>query len=266
MKNPWVKGVSVLIVAGVAVGVNVLGYTKTKQAQQAQRIEQAVTTISNQQKQLETIQTAIDAAYEDETQDLLKPNVTVESMTKIENNLNRLKVTAADFSLSAKDLPAEVESLGQQKAQLQTQLQIVSDKVKLQQQLLKLFTNESINFQEAINDVIIQPDATLKEIETIREAVTLLPGEQWQAMMKEYLDYAQAQVSRANDLRTSFEEMLDDGKVTDAATYERYLTAADSITQVRNPELKETFQTQLNQIGEQLGFGSIYYSQDETYE
>ena len=245
MKNPWVKGVSVLIVAGVAVGVNVLGYTKTKQAQQAQRIEQAVTTISNQQKQLETIQTAIDDAYEDETQDLLKPNVTVESMTKIENNLNRLKVTAADFSLSAKDLPAEVESLGQQKAQLQTQLQIVSDKVKLQQQLLKLFTNESINFQEA---------------------VVLLPGEQWQAMMEEYLDYAQAQVSRANDLRTSFEEMLDDGKVTEAATYERYLTAADSITQVRNPELKETFQTQLNQIGEQLGFGSMYYSQDETYE
>ena len=144
MKNPWVKGVSVLIVAGVAVGVNVLGYTKTKQAQQAQRIEQAVTTISNQQKQLETIQTAIDAAYVDETQDLLKPNVTVESMTKIENNLNRLKVTAADFSLSAKDLPAEVESLGQQKAQLQTQLQIVSDKVKLQQQLLNSYYYQSL--------------------------------------------------------------------------------------------------------------------------
>lgn len=258
MKNPWVKGVSVLIVAGVAVGVNVLGYTKTKQAQHAQRIEQAVTTINNQQKQLETIQAAIKAVYMDETEDVLKSNVTVEDVTKIENNLNRLKVTAADFSLSAKDLPAEVESLSQQKAQLQTQLQIISSKVRLQQQLLKLFTNGTINFQEVVNDVIIQPEATLKEIETIREAVTLLPGKQWQAIMKEYLDYAQAQVRRANDLRTGFEEMLDDGTVTDAATYERYLTAADSIAQVRNPELKETFQTQLDQIVEQLGFGSLY--------
>ena len=258
MKNPWVKGVSVLIVAGVAVGVNVLGYTKNKEAQQTQRIEQAVTTISNQQKQLETIQSAIKAVYLDETEDVLKPNVTVESVAKIENNLNRLKVTAADFSLSANDLPAEVESLSQQKAQLQTQLQIVSDKVKLQQQLLQLFTNETVNFEEVVNNVIIQPKATLKEIDAIREAVTVLPGKQWQTSMNEYLDYAEAQVNRANNLRESFEEMLDDGTVTDEATYERYLLAAESIAQVRNPELKETFQTQLDQIGEQLGFGSLY--------
>lgn len=72
--------------------------------------------------------------------------------------------------------------------------------------------------------------------------------------MNEYLDYAEAQVSRAKALTKSFDEMLQEGIVTEAATYERYLSAIDSVTQVRNPELKEQFQTQLSQISEQMGY------------
>ena len=48
--------------------------------------------------------------------------------------------------------------------------------------------------------------------------------------------------------------MLQEGIVTEAATYERYLSAVDSVAQVRNPELKEQFQTQLSQISEQMGY------------
>ena len=254
MKNPWLKGVSVFIVALIAIGVNVLGYMRTKESQEAQRIEQAVNTINSQQKQLESVRSAIEEASVDETQDLLQPTLTVTQVTTIENQLERLKVSAADFSLNASDLPSDAEKLSQEKTELQAQLQLIREKIDVQTSLTNLFTNDTINLEVATNDVVIRQDVTLDEITKIRDAVTDLPGEQWATIMNEYLDYAEAQVNRANALTKSFDEMLQDGIVTEAATYERYLSAIDSVTQVRNPELKEQFQTQLSQISEQMGY------------
>lgn len=265
MKNQWLKGISVVIVATLAIGVNILGVAKARKNSQEQQIEQAVVTINSQVKQLDSVKKSINAVYVDETQDLLQPNTTVEQITKIENELNRLKVTASDFSLSASDLPAEVENLSQEKSQLQTQLQAVRDKVKLQEKLIKLFTNETINFNQVTNDVIIRKDTTLAEIEELREAVGDISGEQWKTTMNEYLDYAKAQVDRVTELQASFEEMLHEGVVTETATYERYLSATDSVAQVRNPELKEQFQSQLDQISEQLGLGVTNYYEEQSY-
>lgn len=254
MKNPWLKGVSVFIVALIAIGVNVLGYMRTKESQEAQRIEQAVNTINSQQKQLEIVRSAIEEASVDETQDLLQPTLTVTQVTTIENQLERLKVSAADFSLNASDLPSDAEKLSQEKTELQAQLQLIREKIDVQTSLTNLFTNDTINLEVATNDVVIRQDVTLDEITKIRDAVTDLPGEQWATLMNEYLDYAEAQVNRANALTKSFDEMLQDSIVTQAATYERYLSAIDSVAQVRNPELKEQFQTQLSQISEQMGY------------
>ncbi|MFC4697735.1 hypothetical protein [Enterococcus aquimarinus] len=254
MKNPWLKGVSVFIVALIAIGVNVLGYMRTKESQEAQRIEQAVNTIHSQQKQLESVRLAIEEAYVDETQDLLQPTLTVTQVTTIENQLERLKVSAADFSLNASDLPSNAENLSQEKTELQAQLLLIREKIDVQTSLTNLFTNDTINLEVATNDVVIRQDVTLDEITKIRDAVKDLPGEQWATLMNDYLDYAEAQVSRSNALTKSFDEMLQDGIVTEAATYERYLNAVDSVAQVRNPELKEQFQTQLSQISEQMGY------------
>ena len=254
MKNPWLKGVSVFIVALIAIGVNVLGYMRTKESQEAQRIEQAVNTINSQQKQLEIVRSAIEDASVDETQDLLQPTLTVSQVTTIENQLERLKVSAADFSLNASDLPSNAEKLSQEKTELQAQLQLIREKIDVQTSFTNLFINETINLEVATNDVIIRQDVTLDEITKIRDAVKDLPGEQWATLMNEYLDYAEAQVSRAKALTKSFDEMLQEGIVTEAATYERYLSAVDSVAQVRNPELKEQFQTQLSQISEQMGY------------
>ena len=254
MKNPWLKGVSVFIVALIAIGVNVLGYMRTKESQEAQRIEQAVNTINSQQKQLEIVRSAIEEASVDETQDLLQPTLTVTQVTTIENQLERLKVSAADFSLSASDLPSNAENLSQEKTELQAQLLLIREKIDVQTSLTNLFTNDTINLEVATNDVVIRQDVTLDEITKIRDAVKDLPGEQWATLMNEYLDYAEAQVNRANALTKSFDEMLQDSIVTEAATYERYLSAVDSVAQVRNPELKEQFQTQLSQISEQMGY------------
>ena len=254
MKNPWLKGVSVFIVALIAIGVNVLGYMRTKESQETQRIEQAVNTINSQQKQLEIVRSAIEDASVDETQDLLQPTLTVSQVTTIENQLERLKVSAADFSLNASDLPSNAEKLSQEKTELQAQLQLIREKIDVQTSFTNLFINETINLEVATNDVIIRQDVTLDEITKIRDAVKDLPGEQWATLMNEYLDYAEAQVSRAKALTKSFDEMLQEGIVTEAATYERYLSAVDSVAQVRNPELKEQFQTQLSQISEQMGY------------
>lgn len=266
MKNKWLKGVSVLLVAGVAIGVNLVGFTKTRQNQQAQRIEQAVTTINSQKKQLDELSQAINAAYFDQTHDLLKPSLTSDNVKKIENNLNRLRVTAEDFSLSAADLPTNVESLSQEKEELQKKVQDLSGKIAIQEKTTDLFTNETLNFQTVTNDVVIKKETTSKKVSEIREKLGLFQSVKWTALIKEYLEYADAQVTRVDELTASFKDMLNEGVITEAATYEQYLIAADSIQQVRNPELKGKFQTQLNQVSEQLGLGMTYTPEAETYE
>lgn len=265
MNNKWLKGTSVLLVAGIAIGINLIGFMKTRQNQQQQQIEQAVTTIKSQKQQLEELNKAINGTYLDQTQDLLRANLTSNDVTKIENHLNGLRVTAEDFSLSAADLPTDVENLSQEKAALKDQLQDLIGKINIQEQTTNLFTNEKVNFQTVTNDVIIKKETTLKKIEDIRKSLPSFQAGKWTTLIEEYLGYTTAQVTRADDLTASFKEMLKDGVITEAANYEQYLIAADSIAQVRNPELKGKFEAQLNQVSEQLGLG-ITYSEEITEE
>lgn len=55
--------------------------------------------------------------------------------------------------------------------------------------------------------------------------------------------------------------MLKDGKVTDNATYEKYLSLVNSISQVRNKTLKAEFTEQADKISTQLGLGTTDYGE-----
>ncbi|MHC5269450.1 hypothetical protein ACYSNO_09740 [Enterococcus sp. LJL98] len=260
MNNKWIKGFSVLLVAVFAIGVNIFGYMKMKDRQQTQQVEQAVLTINSQKNHLETLQKNINQAYADANQDFLRNNLTAEDIRKMENELNRLKVTADDFALAPKDLPQEVEQLSQAKSALQKDLQTVSEKMTLQTKVKDFFTNETLDWQMVTNDVVIKKETTVKKVNDLRDKLNQQPASPWQDQLNEYLDFAAAQATRIAELTADLDEMLQEGVITEAATYERYLGLTESIAQVRNLEMKETFQTQTNQISEQLGLGTTYYS------
>lgn len=252
------KGMGVLIVAILAIGINVVGFQRVKRNQHAQKIEQVAATIISQQKQLTEFQKIVATAYTNDQQVFLKPTLTNEDVNKMEASVTRLRVSAEDFGIRAQDLPAEAKEIAQEKANLQKKVQRIVDQARLQNEVAKLFTNETINWETVENDVIIGPKVTEQQIAEVMKRVQSFDQPAWQANVEEYLSFAQAQVKRIEELRTAFAEMLVDGNITEAATYDRYYSVSESLSQVRNPEIKAELLEQLEPISQQLGMGSVY--------
>lgn len=257
MKN-FGKGMGVLLVAALAIGINIVGFQRVKGNQHAQKVEQVATTIISQQKQLADLQKIVATAYTNEEKIFLKPTLTSEDVNKMEASITRLRVSAEDFGIQAKDLPAEAKDIAQKKANLQAQVQRIADQAKLQSEVSRLFINETINWENVENDVIIGPKVTEQQISEVSQKVQKFEQTAWQANLIEYLSFAEAQVKRIEDLRTAFTEMLVDGNITEAATYDRYYSVSESLSQVRNPDVKAELLEQLNTISQQLGMGSVY--------
>lgn len=254
----WIKGLGVLAIAVVAIGVNVAGFMKVRGGQQTQNVDQIATSIVSQQKQLTDLEELVKTAYIDESKEFLQPNLKKEDIDKMENGLSKIKVSAEDFGVSEADLPEETAEFAKKKDALQATVREVVQQFNLQVEVQKLFTNETIDFQNVTNDVIMASEVTETQIDEINEKVTALEKENWQANVQEYLSFAQAQLNRVQELEGIFSEMIVDGNITESATYDMYYYVADSVSQVRNPDLKAGLLEQLEIVSQQLGMGSVY--------
>lgn len=257
MKN-FSKGMGVLLVAALAIGINIVGFQRVKRNQHAQKIEQVATTIISQQKQLADLEKTVASAYTNNEQVFLKPTLTNEDVNKMEASVTRLRVSAEDFGIQAKDLPTEAKDISQEKANLQKKVQRIADQAKMQSEVARLFINETINWEIVENNVIIGPKVTEQQINEVSQKVQKFEQSAWQANLVEYLSFAEAQVKRIEELRTAFAEMLVEGNITEAATYDRYYSVSESLSQVRNPDVKAELLEQLETISQQLGMGSVY--------
>lgn len=252
------KGLGVLTIAILAIGINVVGFKRTKENQQLQQVDQIAESIVSQKKQLTTLEEMIDKAYIDEKKEFLEPTLTKETVDKIENNLARMKVSAEDFDVHAKALPDEVSTFAKKKEDLQIEFNGIKKQFNLQSEILALFTNDTIDWQTVTNDVVLTTDVTEKQLNDLKDKLQAIEIPDWRANAEEYVSFAQAQFNRIQELNANFDEMLDNDTITESATYDRYYSVSESIAQVRNPEIKAQFLEQLDSVSQQLGMGSVY--------
>lgn len=253
MQKQLVKGIAIAVVAAGAIGVCYGGYKVNGQRQYEQRVEYANKAIDKSQSELAAIAETINQFYEDEGKAFLRGDLLDSDIAAARTKLDSVKANAEEYGIQSDDLKDGANAIIEKKKQLTEELDKAQDKQLIQTQTNNLFENPVSSWKQAVNDVVIKEDTRDDALGQVRESLKLSKIEDgWSAVVLEYLDFANAQVARVNEIEASIQSMLQEGKVTEAATYEGYLNLANSISQVRNQTLKDKFTTDLTTIGNQL--------------
>lgn len=267
MGRPLVKGLAVVAVGIGALGICYIGYRTDKTHQYEQRVQYANSTIAKEQEQLADITKTIDSFYQEGQAVFLRDDLEETELAAVRGKLESVKVTAEAFQVQADDLDKEAETIQETKETLMKKIDLTEDKLAIQDKTNSLFESTVKSWQEPVNDVVIKAETSDGTIGEIREDLKLMMlDDPWQKSVTEYLDFANAQLTRIKDIQTTIDSLLKDGQITDQANYESFIALAESISQVRNTVKKAEFTSSLNTISEQLGYGSVSSNDSESEE
>jgi len=192
--------------------------------------------------------------YSNEDQTFLRKDLKEEDVLKTVAKLSAVKVSADDYGIDDDALPSESVEIQQEKAALDDQLKDIEAKLKVQADTEALFTEGVSNWQSAENDVIIRADLKETDVGNVRENLSFFEDSKWKELVVSYLEYADTQLDRIAKLQETFDEMLDGDEVTSEVTLEKYLSAVDSISKVRNEELKEKYTELADKVATKMGY------------
>ncbi|MEB6146008.1 hypothetical protein [Enterococcus casseliflavus] len=254
MGKPLVKTLTVLAVGIGAVAICFIGYRQNNQRQYQQRVEYAQTAIASEKDRINELSNEIAELYSNEDQTFLRKDLKEEDVLKTVAKLSAVKVSADDYGIDDDALPSESVEIQQEKAALDDQLKDIEAKLKVQADTEALFTEGVSNWQSAENDFIIRADLKETDVGNVRENLSFFEDSKWKELVVSYLEYADTQLDRIAKLQETFDEMLDGDEVTSEVTLEKYLSAVDSISKVRNEELKEKYTELADKVATQMGY------------
>ena len=254
MGKPLVKTLTVLAVGIGAVAICFIGYRQNNQRQYQQRDEYAQTAIASEKDRINELSNEIAELYSNEDQTFLRKDLKEEDVLKTVAKLSAVKVSADDYGIDDDALPSESVEIQQEKAALDDQLKDIEAKLKVQADTEALFTEGVSNWQSAENYVIIRADLKETDVGNVRENLSFFEDSKWKELVVSYLEYADTQLDRIAKLQETFDEMLDGDEVTSEVTLEKYLSAVDSISKVRNEELKEKYTELADKVATQMGY------------
>lgn len=254
MGKPLIKTLTVLAVGIGAVAICFIGYRQNNQRQYQQRVEYAQTAIASEKDRINELSNEIAELYSNEDQTFLRKDLKEEDVLKTVAKLSAVKVSADDYGIGDDALPSESVEIQQENTALDDQLKDIEAKLKVQADTEALFTEGVSNWQSAENDVIIRADLKETDVGNVRENLSFFEDSKWKELVVSYLEYADTQLDRIAKLQETFDEMLDGDEVTSEVTLEKYLSAVDNISKVRNEELKEKYSELADKVATQMGY------------
>ncbi len=264
MGKPLLKTLTVVAVGVGSVAICLVGYRQNNQRQYQQRVEYAQTAIASETDSIASLKKEVASLYLNEDRTFLKAGITADDISQLVGKLSMIKVSDEEYGIEENALPADAKEIQKQKQAIDDELKDIEAKQKIQEATDKLFTKGVSNWQKAENDVIIKKDLKETDVGSIRENLNFFEDDKWTALVKEYLGFADAQLDRVTKLQKEFDRMLKDDKVTDAVTYENYLSAVDSISKIRNKDLKEKYTKLAETVASQMGYVGYYSNTTDT--
>ena len=264
MGKPLLKTLTVVAVGVGSVAICLVGYRQNNQRQYQQRVEYAQTAIASETDSIASLKKEVASLYLNEDRTFLKAGITADDISQLVGKLSMIKVSGEEYGIEENALPADAKEIQKQKQAIDDELKDIEAKQKIQEATDKLFTKGVSNWQKAENDVIIKKDLKETDVGSIRENLNFFEDDKWTALVKEYLGFADAQLDRVTKLQKEFDRMLKDDKVTDAVTYENYLSAVDSISKIRNKDLKEKYTKLAATVASQMGYAGYYGNTTDT--
>ena len=264
MGKPLLKTLTVVAVGVGSVAICLVGYRQNNQRQYQQRVEYAQTAIASETDSIASLKKEVASLYLNEDRTFLKAGITADDISQLVGKLSMIKVSGEEYGIEENALPADAKKIQKQKQAIDDELKDIEAKQKIQEATDKLFTKGVSNWQKAENDVIIKKDLKETDVGSIRENLNFFEDDKWTALVKEYLGFADAQLDRVTKLQKEFDRMLKDDKVTDAVTYENYLSAVGSISKIRNKDLKEKYTKLAETVASQMGYVGYYSNTTDT--
>ncbi|MUO32332.1 hypothetical protein [Enterococcus gallinarum] len=264
MGKPLLKTLTVVAVGVGSVAICLVGYRQNNQRQYQQRVEYAQTAIASETDSIASLKKEVANLYLNEDRTFLKAGISADDISQLVGKLAMIKVSGEEYGIEENALPAEAKEIQKQKKAIDDELKDIESKQKIQEATDKLFTKGVSNWQKAVNDVIIKKDLKETDVGSIRENLNFFEDDKWTALVKEYLGFADAQLDRVTKLQKEFDRMLKGDKVTDAVTYENYLSAVDSISKIRNKDLKEKYTKLAETVASQMGYVGYYSNTTDT--
>ena len=261
MGNPLIKTIAVAAVGVGAVAICFVGYRENNNKQYQQKVSYAETAVEKDQERLKEVDSDLTSLYSNKDKVFLKKDLKDAELTQVGAKLDGVKVSADDFDIKETDVPKNMKTIAKEKETLNKQMSDAESKFAIQNNVNDLFEKPVTDWQKAQNNVVIKAKVKDTDVGAVRERLGFVQESDWTKLVKEYLSYADAQIKRVTSINKSLESMLKDGKVTDNATYEKYLSLVNSISQVRNKTLKAEFTEQADKISTQLGLGTTDYGE-----
>ena len=261
MGNPLIKTIAVAAVGIGAVAICFVGYRENNNKQYQQKVSYAETAVEKDQERLKEVDSDLTSLYSNKDKVFLKKDLKDAELTQVGAKLDGVKVSADDFGIEETDVPKNMKTIAKEKETLNKQMSDAESKFAIQNNVNDLFEKPVTDWQKAQNNVVIKAKVKDTDVGAVRERLGFVQESDWTKLVKEYLSYANAQIKRVTSINKSLDSMLKDGKVTDNATYEKYLSLVNSISQVRNKTLKAEFTEQADKISTQLGLGKTDYGE-----
>ncbi|MCD1024655.1 hypothetical protein [Enterococcus sp. SMC-9] len=261
MGNPLIKTIAVAAVGVGAVAICFVGYRENNNKQYQQKVSYAETAVEKDQERLKEVDSDLTSLYSNKDKVFLKKDLKDAELTQVGAKLDGVKVSADDFGIEETDVPKNMKTIAKEKETLNKQMSDAESKFAIQNNVNDLFEKPVTDWQKAQNNVVIKAKVKDTDVGAVRERLGFVQESDWTKLVKEYLSYADAQIKRVTSINKSLDSMLKDGKVTDNATYEKYLSLVNSISQVRNKTLKAEFTEQADKISTQLGLGKTDYGE-----
>lgn len=250
MNRSFIKGVSVIFFAVLAIAVLIIGQQVNSRNQYQQRVEFAESAAAVEREKLESLEKTINGFYADENHVFLADDATTEKMEELRSQLTGLKITAEDYAIRKDSLPESIQGLADRKKDLQEELLDIQDKVIIQEKTAELFVEDIDNWQDVTLDLSVETNASQTMTSAVREDLTLFPESQWQENVSEYLTEAEAQIQEAEELQERLEHYLTEGV---AVSYTDYLDALYAVEEVSNEELREELSELTDQLASSMG-------------
>lgn len=250
MRHPLIKGFFVMLVMFTALGICFFGYRVNANRTQEQKLAYAESMAEKNGETLDKLADEAAAFYTDDTKEFLAANIKEDTVTELQSEVEAVQASADDFEIEGTNINTDLKALDTKKTKLITDLNDVSQRLKLQNKIGRSFTNDSITFQPTVEDVTIREDLTTDDLAEIQNQVNETTYEAWRNAANHYLNLANEQLKKVADIQGTFDSYMRDGALIASVDYTQYYAVEAEIALVKNETLRNDFQQQLNQLND----------------
>ena len=232
MKTPFLKGVGVIIIAILSIGICVVGFQRSRQNQQEQQTITSTEKISVQDARLrlDELKDALEEFYTDGNEQFIVEGTTYEEVHQIATEIDEMNVGA---------------ELEEEQTILSESFNNLATKITIQEEANALYEQPKNDWQDVEERQPIRTGVEESDFTDIENRLESLPDGDWKDSVLEFVGHGREQILLIEILRETIEKYASGSS---EVSYEDYLSTVSDISYVRNEEMRAELLELANQV------------------